>query len=38
MASLDAFDILRDQDDAMTVMPDKIGANVVPSDNRGLFL
>ena len=38
MADLNAFDILRDQDDAVGVMPHEVGTDVVARDDRGLLL
>ncbi len=37
VADLDAVDIGRDQDDAVRIMADQIGADVVARDRRGLL-
>ena len=37
VADLDAIDIARDQDDAVRIMPDQVGTDVVARDGRGLL-
>ena len=37
VANLDPVDIGRDQDDAVRIVPDQIGADVIARDRRGLL-